>query len=102
MDAYIIDACRTPRGRRGGGLAGAHPIDLCTVPMHAVVARTGADPTRIDDALIGSVTDTAAPGACAGPARGPAAGWPIASAGARSTRFCGARRTTGHPGGGGA
>ncbi len=40
MDAYIIDACRTPRGRRGGGLAGVHPIDLCTLPMKAIVARS--------------------------------------------------------------
>ncbi len=44
MEAYIIDACRTPRGRRGGGLAGVHPGDLCTVPMNAIVARTGIDP----------------------------------------------------------
>ncbi len=43
MDAYIIDACRTPRGRRKGSLAGVHPIDLCTVPMQAMVARTGID-----------------------------------------------------------
>jgi acetyl-CoA acetyltransferase len=42
MDAYIIDACRTPRGRRGGNLAGVHPIDLCTVPMKAIVEDGGA------------------------------------------------------------
>ena len=51
MEAYIIDACRTPRGRRGGGLAGVHPGDLCTVPMNAIVARTGVDPKLIDDAI---------------------------------------------------
>src|SRR5439155_1237863 len=52
MDAYIIDACRTPRGRRGGGLAGVHPIDLCTLPMKAIVARSGVDVNRIEDAMI--------------------------------------------------
>jgi acetyl-CoA acetyltransferase len=34
-EAYIIDACRTPRGRRKGSLAGVHPIDLLGVPLTA-------------------------------------------------------------------
>ena len=64
MEAYIIDACRTPRGRRGAGLAGVHPIDLCTVPMKAIVERTGVDVRRIEDAMIGCVTETGEQGAC--------------------------------------
>ena len=93
MNAFIIDACRTPRGRRGGGLAGVHPIDLCTVPMHAIVARTGVDPTRIDDAIIGCVTETGEQGACVARAAVLAAGWPIEIAGVSLNRFCGSGQT---------
>ena len=93
MNAYIIDACRTPRGRRGGGLAGVHPIDLCTVPMHAIVARTGVDPTRIDDAIIGCVTETGEQGACVARAAVLAAGWPIEIPGVSLNRFCGSGQT---------
>ncbi len=93
MNAYIIDACRTPRGRRGAGLAGVHPIDLCTVPMHAIVARTGVDATRIDDAIIGCVTETGEQGACVARAAVLAAGWPIEIAGVSLNRFCGSGQT---------
>src|SRR5438094_921422 len=93
MNAYIIDACRTPRGRRGAGLAGVHPIDLCTVPMHAIVARTGVDATRIDDGIIGCVTETGEQGACVARAAVLAAGWPIEIAGVSLNRFCGSGQT---------
>jgi len=93
MDAYIIDACRTPRGRRNGGLAGVHPIDLCTVPMHAIVKRTGIDTGIIDDAIIGCVTETGEQGACIGRAAVLAAGWPVEIPGFSLNRFCGSGQT---------
>ena len=93
MEAYIIDACRTPRGRRGGGLAGVHPGHLCTVPMNAIVARTGVDPKLIDDAIIGCVTETGEQGACIGRAAVLAAGWPIEIPGFSLNRFCGSGQT---------
>ena len=93
MDAYIIDACRTPRGRRNGGLAGVHPIDLCTVPMKAIVERTGIDVARIDDAIVGCVTETGEQGACIGRAAVLAAGWPMEIAGFSLNRFCGSGQT---------
>ncbi|HLK10887.1 MAG TPA: acetyl-CoA C-acyltransferase [Candidatus Binatia bacterium] len=93
MDAYIIDACRTPRGRKNGGLAGVHPVDLCTVPMKAIVERTGIDPTRIDDAIVGCVTEAGEQGACIGRAAVLAAGWPIEIAGFSLNRFCGSGQT---------
>src|SRR3989442_3269703 len=93
MDAYIIDACRTPRGRRGGGLAGVHPIDLCTLPMKAIVARSGVDVNRIEDAMIGCVTETGEQGACIGRAAVLAAGWPMEIAGFSLNRFCGSGQT---------
>ncbi len=94
MEAYIIDACRTPRGRRGAGLAGVHPIDLCTVPMKAIVERTGVDVRRIEDAMIGCVTETGEQGACVGRAAVLAAGWPVEIPGFSLNRFCGSGQTT--------
>ncbi len=52
-EAYIVDAARTPVGRRRGGLAGIHPADLGAVPIRAIVERTGIDPAAIDDVIYG-------------------------------------------------
>ncbi|MGI9376877.1 acetyl-CoA C-acyltransferase [Altererythrobacter sp. FM1] len=54
--AYIVDAVRTAGGRRGGRLAGVHPVDLAAASLDAVLERTGMDPTRIDDVIMGCVT----------------------------------------------
>ena len=43
-EAYIVEAVRTPVGRRNGGLAKVHPADLGAHPIREVVARTGIDP----------------------------------------------------------
>src|ERR1700678_371664 len=59
-EAYIIDAVRTPVGRRGGGLAGAHPADLGAHVIAALLARTGVDPSAVDDVVFGCV-DTVGP-----------------------------------------
>ena len=88
MDAYIIDACRTPRGRRGGSLAGVHPIDLLTVPMKALVARTGVDVAKIEDVIVGCVTETGEQGACVARSAVLAAGWPVEIPGVSLNRFC--------------
>jgi 3-oxoadipyl-CoA thiolase len=52
-DAFIIDACRTPIGRHGGALAGVRPDDLAALVVRAIVERTGVDPERIDDVILG-------------------------------------------------
>ncbi|MEA2689911.1 MAG: acetyl-CoA C-acetyltransferase [Candidatus Eremiobacteraeota bacterium] len=54
-EAYIVAAARTAGGRKGGKLAGWHPADLAAKVLHAVVARTGADPALIDDVILGCV-----------------------------------------------
>src|SRR6185312_1772653 len=59
-EAYIIDAVRTPVGRRGGGLAGVHSADLGAHAIKALVERTGIDPERVDDVVFGCV-DTIGP-----------------------------------------
>jgi len=59
-EAYIVDAVRTPVGRRGGGLAAVHPADLGAHVIKALIARTGTDPSRVDDVVFGCV-DTVGP-----------------------------------------
>jgi len=52
-EAYIIDAVRTPVGRRGGGLAGEHPADMGAHVLNALVDRTGIDPKLVEDVVFG-------------------------------------------------
>jgi len=54
-EAYIIDAVRTPVGRRGGGLSGVHPADLGACTLSALVERTGIDASRVEDVIFGCV-----------------------------------------------
>ncbi|MDX6278271.1 MAG: acetyl-CoA C-acetyltransferase [Nocardioidaceae bacterium] len=51
--AYIIDAVRTPVGKRGGSLAGVHSADLGGHVLKALVDRTGLDPGAVDDVIMG-------------------------------------------------
>jgi acetyl-CoA C-acetyltransferase len=51
--AYIVDAVRTPVGKRGGALAGAHSADLAAHSISALVERTGIDPGAVDDVILG-------------------------------------------------
>jgi acetyl-CoA C-acetyltransferase len=59
-EAFLVDAVRTPVGRRGGGLAGVHPADLGAHALSALMARTGVDPRAVDDVVLGCV-DTIGP-----------------------------------------
>jgi acetyl-CoA C-acetyltransferase len=59
-EAYIVDAVRSPVGRRGGGLAAIHPADLGAHSLSALVERTGIDPEAVDDVVFGCV-DTIGP-----------------------------------------
>jgi acetyl-CoA C-acetyltransferase len=54
-EAYIIDAVRTPVGRRGGALSQVHPADLGAHSIRALVTRTGIDPGAVDDVIFGNV-----------------------------------------------
>lgn len=50
-EAYIVEAVRTPVGRRRGGLSGVHPADLGAHVLKALVARAGVDPAAVEDVL---------------------------------------------------
>ncbi|MCG3752996.1 acetyl-CoA C-acetyltransferase [Amycolatopsis sp. Poz14] len=52
-EAYVVDAVRTPVGRRGGSLAGTHSADLGAHAIRALVERTGIDPGAVDDVVFG-------------------------------------------------
>ncbi|MBX9797024.1 acetyl-CoA C-acetyltransferase [Sphingomonas sp.] len=54
-EAYIVDAVRTAGGKRGGKLAGWHPVDMAASVLDAIVARTGIDGGAVDDVIMGCV-----------------------------------------------
>ena len=54
-EAYIVDALRTPVGRRRGGLSGVHPADLGAHVLKALVARNDFDPRAVEDVVFGCV-----------------------------------------------
>jgi acetyl-CoA C-acetyltransferase len=53
--AYIVSALRTAGGRRAGRLSGWHPVDLAAQVLNGIVDRSGVDPARIDDVILGCV-----------------------------------------------
>jgi len=59
-EAYIVEAVRTPVGRKKGALAGLHPADLGAHALRALVERSGIDPGAVDDVVMGCV-DTIGP-----------------------------------------
>jgi acetyl-CoA C-acetyltransferase len=52
-EAYIVDAVRTPVGRRGGTLSQVHPADLAAHTLTALMERTGIDPSAVEDVIMG-------------------------------------------------
>jgi acetyl-CoA C-acetyltransferase len=95
-EAYVIDAVRTPVGKRGGGLAAQHPADMGAHVIKAVVERTGIDPEVVDDVIFGCV-DTIGPQA-GNIARTSwlAAGMPLGVPGTTVDRQCGSSQQAVH------
>ncbi len=54
-EAYVIDAVRTPIGKRGGALAGVHPADLGAAALQGLLGRNDIDPGKVDDVIFGCV-----------------------------------------------
>jgi acetyl-CoA C-acetyltransferase len=59
-EAYIVEAVRTPVGKRNGGLAGVHPADLGAHALTALIERSGIDPAAVEDVVFGCL-DTIGP-----------------------------------------
>jgi acetyl-CoA acyltransferase len=75
-EAVIVEAIRTPIGKRGGALADVHPVDLSARVLEALVERTGVDPALIDDVIWGCVNQVGDQSANVGRSAALAAGWP--------------------------
>jgi len=54
-EAYVVDAVRTAVGKRGGSLAGVHPVDLGAVAWRGLLGRVDVDPGAVDDVIAGCV-----------------------------------------------
>jgi acetyl-CoA C-acetyltransferase len=59
-EAYLVDAVRTPVGKRGGALRAVHPADLGAAALAALIRRSGLDPAAVEDVIFGCV-DTVGP-----------------------------------------
>jgi acetyl-CoA acyltransferase len=56
LEPVVVGAVRTPVGRRNGGLAGVHAVDLGAVALRALMERSGIDPVLVDDVIMGCVS----------------------------------------------
>lgn len=88
-DAVIVDAVRTPIGRRNGALSGIHPADLSAHVLEALVERTGIEPSAIDDVMWGCVSQHSEQAGNIARTAVLAAGWPTTVPGTTITRACG-------------
>jgi acetyl-CoA acyltransferase len=95
-DAVILGAVRSPTGKRGGGLAGIHPVDLSGQVLTALAERTGLDPADVDDVVWGCVSQAGEQSLNVGRNAALAAGWPETVAGTTIDRQCGSSQQAVH------
>jgi len=95
-DAVIVGAVRTPVGKRGGGLAGVHPVDLSGQVLAALAERTGFDPADVDDVIWGCVSQVGEQSWNVGRSAALAAGWPERVPGTTVDRQCGSSQQAVH------
>ena len=88
-DAVIVEAVRTPVGRRGGALSSVHPVDLSGHILQALAERSGIDPAAVDDVLWGCVSQVGDQSFNVGRSAVLAAGWPESVPGTTIDRQCG-------------
>lgn len=95
-EAYVIDAIRTPVGKRGGSLSGQHPADLGAHVIRAVVDRTGIDPEVVDDVIFGCVDAIGPQAGNIARSAWLAAGMPLGVPGTTVDRQCGSSQQAIH------
>ncbi|HEY6054741.1 MAG TPA: thiolase family protein [Gaiellaceae bacterium] len=93
-DALIIDAVRSPIGRRNGTLASIRGDELSAQVLNALVERAGVDPAEIEDVQWGCVTQIGEQAWNIGRNVGLTAGWPVSVAGTTVDRQCGSSMQT--------
>src|SRR3954449_2508310 len=95
-DAVIVDAVRTPVGRRNGAYKDVHPVDLSAHILNAVVERTGIDPVVVDDVVWGCVMQVGEQAVNVARNSVLAAGWPESVPGTTVDRQCGSSQQAVH------
>ncbi len=90
-DAYLFDAVRTPRGRgkSSGGLYPVKPVTLLETVFQALQQRNELETSKVDDVIIGCVTQVGDQGACIARTAVLQAGWSESTPGVTLNRFCG-------------
>ncbi len=94
--AVIVDAVRTPVGKRNGLLKDWHPVDLAAETLQALVERNDIDPAEIDDVIMGCVSQTGEQAANVARNAVLAAGWPEEVPGTTIDRQCGSSQQAAH------
>jgi acetyl-CoA acetyltransferase family protein len=94
--AVIVDAIRTPLGKRNGKLKEWHPVDLMAEAMGAMVERNGFDPGLIDDVVMGCVMQVGEQSTNIARNAVLAAGWPEDVPGTTIDRQCGSSQQAAH------
>ena len=88
-ETVIVEAVRTPVGKRNGGLSSMHAADLSALVLNELLTRTGIDPTIIDDVVWGCVSQVGDQSSNIGRYAVLAAGWPESIPGTTINRACG-------------
>jgi acetyl-CoA acyltransferase len=94
--AVIIDAVRTPLGKRNGVLKDWHPVDLAAETLTALVERNGVDPSLVDDVIMGCVSQVGEQTYNVGRNAVLGAGWPESVPGVTLDRQCGSSQQAAH------
>jgi acetyl-CoA acyltransferase len=94
--AVIVDAVRTPVGRRNGSLKDIHPVDLASIPHKALSERNNLDPGLVEDVIMGTVMQTGEQGLNVGRNAALAAGFPEDVVGTTIDRQCGSSQQSAH------
>ncbi|MCO1653627.1 thiolase family protein [Pseudonocardia humida] len=95
-DAVIVEAVRTPVGKRNGGLSGVHPVNLSAHVLNSVAERSGVDPALVDDVIWGCVSQTGEQTMDIARTAVLAAGWPETVTGVSIDRQCGSSQQSVH------
>jgi acetyl-CoA acyltransferase len=95
-DAVIVDAVRSPIGRRSGALSGVHPVELSALVLTALIARSGLEPEIVEDVIWGCVTQIGDQSSNVGRMAVLAAGWPESIPGTTVDRACGSSQQAVH------
>src|SRR5690242_12234066 len=95
-DAVIVEAVRTPVGKRNGALSGVHPADLSAHVLNSLAQRAGVDPAVVDDVIWGCVSQSGEQTFDIGRTAVLSAGWPETVPGVTVDRQCGSSQQSIH------